>query len=874
MPRLAPGLVERPRLFAMLDRGARVTVLSAPAGSGKTMLLASWLRCADLPGPVAWIGVERDERDPVRFWHAVLDELRRTGAVPAGHPLATLAPAPLGAADDDFVWQLLDGLRSLPCPVTLVVDDLHHLRSEVALRGVERLVARAPAHLRLVLASRHDPKLGLHRLRLEGELVEIRAADLGFTTAEAGDLIAAAGVAVGAGDVSRLQQRTEGWAAGLRLAAMSLAEHEAPRRFVAEFSGSERTVADYLLAEVLASRPHEVRGLLLRTCILERVCGPLADALTGRDDGARLLHELEEANAFVVALDVGRSWFRYHHLLADLLRLELRREAPGEIAGLHRLAAGWYAEHGHAVPAIRHAELGEDWELATELLGRHWVHLVLDGEEATLDELLSGLPAGLAENDAELASIMAADRLARSRWSEADALLAGAERALADLPAARRERARTALANVQVLRARRLGGLDEVIESAGAALPADDGGGDDPASAEREGFTLMNLGIAETWSLRLGAAEERLRRGLELGRRSDRPYVEAGCLGALGMVASMTDRMQLAEDRLRQAVEVFDRAGWSAHPIAGPIHVTLAHVLMDRGRVEEGKRSLDLGEPIIERAPEPPAAVGLRQARGMAAIWEGRMDDALSAFTAAEERARRLPSTHFLADIARHWALRTRLRLGDPEPARSALAAAGDTAEWCSLAALVHLADGDPAAAAGAVAPVVAGTALAVHPNRIIEGFLLDGAARLRLGDRPGAERSCERALALAEPQGRAWIFVAVPEAAELLASHPMHRTAHAAHLRRLLDLMGGGAPEADAPVELLDPLSERELAVLRFLPTNLSASEIGGELYLSVHTVKTHMRKLYAKLDVHTRAEAVRRGRALGLLAPGSGTG
>jgi LuxR family maltose regulon positive regulatory protein len=521
------------------------------------------------------------------------------------------------------------------------------------------------------------------------------------------------------------------------------------------------------------------------------------------------------------------------------------------------------------VAAIRHAEAGEDWELATELLGRHWVQLVLDGEEATLDELLSGLPAGLAERDAELAAITAADRLARARWDEADELLAGAWGALEDLPPARRDRARAAVATVQVLRARRLGGLGEVVDSAGAALPAGDGG--DPASADREAFTHMNLGIAEAWTLRLDAAEQRLERGLELGRRAARPYVEAGCLGALGMVASMTDRMALAEERLRHAIEAADRAGWSSHPIVGPIHVTLAHVLMDRGALAESKRSLELAEPIIARAPEPPAEVGVRQTRGMLAMCEGRIADAHAAFADAEACGRRLPSTHFLADVARHWVLRTRLRLGDAEPARAALESAGPTAEWCSLAALVALADGDAEAAVEAVAPVLAGTALAVHPNRIIEGILLDGVARLRLGDRAGAERSAERALALAEPQGRAFIVLATPGAGELLAAHPVHRTAHGAHLRRLLDLLAGGAPQADGVAELADPLSERELAVLRFLPTNLSASEIGGELFLSVHTVKTHMRKLYAKLDVHTRAEAVQRGRALGLLAPGS---
>src|SRR5919198_1527220 len=343
VPRPATGLVDRARLFALLDQGVerRVTLVCGPAGSGKTTLVSSWLRGAELPGPAVWVAIDRDESDATRFWATALDELRGSGALSADDPLATVAPAPLGG-HDELLRALLDGLERLQRPVVVVFEDLHHLRSEEALRGLEQLLARAPEQLRTIIVSRRDPKVGL---------------------------------------------------AGLRLAALSLSRHESPERFVAEFSGSERTVAEYLLGEVLASEPPEVRELLLRTCILEQVTGPLADVLTGRDDSARLLHHLEEANALVVAVDVGRTWFRYHHLLADLLRLELRREAPDEVAGLHRLAAGWHAEHGDPIEAVRHAQLGGDWALAAELLGRRWVQLVLDGEEATLGALLAGLPA-------------------------------------------------------------------------------------------------------------------------------------------------------------------------------------------------------------------------------------------------------------------------------------------------------------------------------------------------------------------------------------------------------------------------------------------------------------------------------------------------
>jgi LuxR family transcriptional regulator, maltose regulon positive regulatory protein len=861
------GLVQRPRLFAMLDRGAagRVTVLSAPAGSGKSTLVSSWLREAEPPGATAWVSIEREEADATRFWGTVMDALRDSGAVASGDVLATLMPAPSGG-QEEFLRHLSDGLERVPAPVLLVLDDLHLLRSGEALRGLEELIARGPAQLHTFILTRRDPKLGLHRLRLTGELVEIRAADLDFTAEEAGELLAAADVSVDAGDVARLHERTEGWAAGLRLAALSLARHEAPDRFVSEFSGSERTVADYLLGEVLGTQPPEVRRMLLRTSILERVNGPLADALTGSADGTRVLHELEEAGAFVVAMDVARSWFRYHHLLGDLLRLELSREAPGEVAGLHRVAAGWHAEHGDPIEAIRHAELAEDWELATDLLGRHWVHLLLDGEEATLGALLAGLPADLETSDAEVATIAAADRLAQSRWTEADELLAVAKQGMQAVPERRRERSETALATVQLLRARRLGDLDGVVEGAGPMLHA--GGATD---AELEALALMNLGIVETWTRRFPEAQEHLDEALALGRRLGRPYIEIGSLGALGVVPNVIGRPDVSEDLLRQAIAVAERVGWSTHPIVGTAYVTLGAVLLNRGRLADAEGWLERADPILAHAPEPAASVGLRHTQGMLEMARGRFAEAHSAFRDGERLVEQLRAPHFLEAVERPWRLRAELRLGELESVRDALADAPPDggAAWRNLDAHLCLASGDAEGAAAAVAPVLSGEAFALHVNLEIEALLLDALARAEMGDRQASERSVERALELGEPHGHVWIVLTITDVGEVLQRHPLHDTAHAAYLKTLLDQLAGIDPADEAADALAEPLSERELAVLRFLPTNLSAAEIGNELILSVHTVKTHMRKLYAKLDVHTRADAVQRGRALGLLAP-----
>jgi LuxR family maltose regulon positive regulatory protein len=447
-----------------------VTVLSAPPGSGKTVLLRSWIGEAGLGERAAWVLVGRDERDAQRFWLSVLGALRQT--VPGSALVRALTATP----DLDgwaIVEWLLKDLAPLAGRLWLVIDDLHELGSDQARRQLELLLMRAPPELRFVLATRHDVRLGLHRLRLEGELTEIRASDLRFTAAEAGALFQAAGVQLAgptlallhertegwaaglrlaalslAGPaLALLHERTEGWAAGLRLAALSLAGHPDPERFAAGFSGSERTVAEYLLAEVLDRQPTEARRLLLRTSVLERVNGELADLLTGGPGGVRVLKDLEEANAFVVSLDAARSWFRYHHLFADLLQLELRRTEPGEVAALHELAAGWFAAHGFAVEAIRHAQAARDWGLAARLLADHWPGLHLGGRTATVHALLAGFPAGARAADAELAALVAADELAHGSPEAAERYLGLAERGLegvagpAPVPAGRPARA-------------------------------------------------------------------------------------------------------------------------------------------------------------------------------------------------------------------------------------------------------------------------------------------------------------------------------------------------------------------------------------------------------------------------------------------------
>ena len=883
------GVVPRPGLSGRLGALARVTVLSAPPGSGKTVLLRSWIGEPGRADRAAWVPVGRGERDPQRFWLSVLGALRQTVLGSGLVRELTAAPGLDGWA---VVERLLEDLAPLAGRLWLVIDDVHELRSADALAQLELLVMRAPPKLRFVLATRHDLRLGLHRLRLEGELAEIRADDLRFTQAEARELLTAAGVELPGPALAMLHERAEGWAAGLRLAALTLAGHEDPERFAAEFSGSERTVAEYLLAEVLERQPDEVRRLLLRTSVLERVSGPLADVLTGGRGGERMLQKLEEANAFVVSLDAARSWFRYHHLFADLLQLELRRTAPGEITALHQAAAGWFAEHGFAVEAIGHAQAAGDWGLAARLLADHWPGLQLGGRAATVHAILAGFPAGATAADAELATVAAADELAQGSLEAAERYLRLAARRFdgpASVPAGRRGQAQLLLGVVRLLLARQHGNLPAVAEE-GRRLQAL-AEAPDAASAglgeDLRALALISLGSTEVWAAQVEEAERHLEQGVALARGIGRPYLEFTGL-AHQAVVEVYRSFARAVERSRQAVELAERHGWTDEPAAGVAYMTLANVLAWQGRPEEAEPLVQRAERTVRAEAEPAVGLVVCYTRGVLELARGRDADTLAAFQAAERLAGLLVARHFLFTPARAHLLHALVRLGETERAEQALAEVGEhdrgRGEIRLAMAALRLAQGDPSAAAVALAAVLDGSAPVARFTWLVHAFMLEATARDALGDPAAAGRAVERALDLAGPDGALSAFLLYP-APSLLERHARHSTRHAALISEILDLLparhegpaGHGdmasfrarAGPAGPALRLMEPLSQSEIRVLRYMPTNLSAPEIARELSLSVHTVRTHIRHLFAKLGAHGRTEAVARARALGLLAP-----
>jgi LuxR family transcriptional regulator, maltose regulon positive regulatory protein len=876
-PVVRDGVVSRSGLFALLDGAGRVTEVSAPAGSGKTILLRSWISEAALAERAAWVPVQGEERDPQRFWLSVLGALRDTAA---GSKLVRPLTAAPGLDGWAVVERLLEDLGGLEGRVWLVIDDLHELRSDEALRQLELLVMRAPAELRFVLATRHDLRLGLHRLRLEGELTELRAADLRFTRQEERVLYQAAGIQLSDSALGLLHERTEGWAAGLRLAALSLAGRPDPDEFAAEFSGSERTVAEYLLAEVLDRQSEPVRRLLLRTSVLDRVNGELADLLTGDSGGERLLQQLEQANTFVVSLDARRSWFRYHRLFADLLQLELRGTEPGELRGLHAAAARWYADHGYPVEAVRHAQAARDWGLAARLLSDHWVGLGLGGLGATAYELLAGFPADVIAADADLAARMAGVELFHGSLEEAERYLTVATQGLASVPADRRERSQVVLAVGRMRWARQRGDLPAVAEQAQRLLvPAR------AADSTRSGLgedlralALINLGIAEVWTARFDEADRHLGEGTALAHRIGRPFLEVTGLAHWAQLLSWRS-FPLGAERSRQAIELAGQHGWTDEPVAGVAYLALGVAMVTQGRLEEAQQSLGQAERTLRAEVEPAAGMRLHYGRGMLEFVSGRPDAALGAFRTAERLADRLVTEHTLARRLRSHVLQTLVRLGETHRVDKALAdmpgPQRDSGEIRNAAAALRLAQDDPKAATAALAPVIDGSVSLTNAHLWeVQAFLLEAIARDALGEAGAARRALERALNLAQPESLIFPFLYDP-APGLLERHRRQGTAHAALISEILNALAGRKPAAPPGHErgadrgLREPLSQSEIRVLHYLPTKLSAPEIADQLYLSVNTVKTHMRHLYDKLGVHRRHEAVEQARALGLLAP-----
>jgi LuxR family maltose regulon positive regulatory protein len=791
-----PGLINRHDLVAALDRAAEktVTVISAPAGSGKTTLLRLWAARRGRDRRVAFMSVRPGQQDAQQFWLTLLAAVRDGREVEP-------TPGFDGRAMVAKVLSEISGAR-----VVLIIDDLHELVSAEALEQLTALLTNLPAHTHAIVASRRDLPLRLHRLRLAEQLAEIRAERLRFTEAETRELVAPIGLPDHV--TALLHQRTEGWAAGLRLAVLSLDGHPDPERFVAEFSGTDRTVAEYLMAEMLERQPTDVQRLLLRTAVLDRVNGELADLLTGASGSARILLDLEDTNAFVVSLDPDRTWFRYHHLFADLLRLELRRTQAEEIPALHRLAARWFAEQVQPTDAIRHLQAAGDQTEAARLLADYALSMTLDGQAGTVAALLRAMTV---DDSPALALVHAIADLDQMRLAEAAARLEIARS---------NARLRMAVTSLDLLLARLRGHFDGVCEQVDALPPVTGESNADVALAsDLRAVALLNLGVSEAWSLRLADSEKHLLEGAALAHDIDRPYLEVACLAHLGFAATIHS-FTLARQRCEEAVALAARHGWDTEPVIAPAQATLAGILIWTGEFDHGEQWLNRARHATRSGGEPGIRLLVHLIAATLDAARGHHRQTLAELVAAGELP--MAGRHGLAIRVAAWTIATQARCGMLDEARTALAATDhqQADEIRTAAAVLCLAEHDPAGARRELRTVEEGTTLTR-----IEAHLLDALACRDLGDQPAARTAVEQALDLAE-QDRLILPFAMTGAWDLLES--LRGTSHAALVADILDAVHRGAPPPRTPLPA-EELSPSELRVLRYLPTNLTRPEIAG---------------------------------------------
>src|SRR5580698_6410367 len=814
--RAGPGLIRRRDLIAVLDRAAQkpVTIISASAGTGKTSLLRAWADQLSQDRRIAFLTVRPGQHDMQLFWLTMLGAVRAAAGTDDAAPPPPAAPDSSGSS---LVDKVLSELEESSDRLILVIDDLHELSSPEAAGELTALLTRLPPGVHAVVATRRDLPLRLHKLRLAGDLAEIRAAQLRFTEHETRQLLAAAGITLPGPMAAMLHQRTEGWAAGLRLAVLSLAGHPDPERFVAEFSGSDRMVAEYLMAEMLDRQSPEVQSLLLRTSVLDRVNGELADLLAGAAGSERILLDLEDANAFVVSLDPGRTWFRYHRMFGGLLRLELRRTMPADIAGLHQLAARWLAARGQAADAISHLQAAGDWNEAARMLTDHALSLTLDGQAGTVAALLRAFPARTSADSADLTLVRAIADQYQLRLDQTDTHLREVRAYAATAAPARRRRLEMAIASVDLLSARLRGHFDSIVEQAGALLCLGDGqtSADAGLSSDLKAIALLNLGVTEAWSLRLADSERHLVEGAALARRIGRPYLEVACLAHLGF-ASTGHSFAVARQRCEEAIAMAERHGWEAEAVTAPALAALANTLIWTGQFDLAEHWLDRARRATQADGEPGIRllVGLTSAILQAA--RGHYGRALEEFAAARQMQALMVGEHGLTTRVRAWTIATQARLGMTGPAQAALAALdgrqASTGEIRTAAAVILLAEQEPAAARRELRAVLDGDVPVLSYLTQVEAHLLDASACRDLGDERASREAAEQALNLAEPD-RLILPFAMTGAWQLLETLPPQGTSHAALVTDILDVTRGpGRGGRSQPATMVGELSRSEL--------------------------------------------------------------
>jgi len=863
-PALHPEAISRPRLMRKLDRSlySRLTLLSAPAGFGKTTLLAQWISQAELS--VAWLSLDAGDNDMGRFLHYLVAALRTVEAN-AGRIAVGIGPSLRLPEIHTTLTALINGLTAIQHHFVLALDDYHLIQERSIHEIMTFLVEHLPPRMHLVVATRADPPLPLARLRARGQLLEVRAADLRFTLEEAAQFLnQAAGLDLCATDVAALEARTEGWVAGLQLAALSLQGAKDPSRLVAAFSGSHQFVADYLTDEILTRQPEGLRLFLLQTSILERLCGPLCNAVTGQAGGQETLEALQRANLFLTPLDEERRWYRYHRLFADLLRQRLHERHPDSLPELHLRASAWYEGQGLMAEAIQHAFAAGDFRRSVCLIERAADAALMRGEVVTFRKWVERLPDDLVRARPSLCALHAwASMLAGRPLRTLEPLLLRAEPSTA--------------APIQALLALIRGDVDRAEQLAGAALaelPAEETFlrglaawacamsrcVRDPGQADLQALHQFAEATQETGNVLVSAmalsdlaalwmrqgqlrrAKAVYQRAVDLATDREGHLLPAAseALRGLGLLALEWNDLKAADHYLRQSLEL---ARWVGGVTALETHVGIARLRRARADLEGAHEALDAAEQLALQFD------ALEADDTLVAVQRAELWLAQGNLQAVAQWARDRKLTPESAP--RSW--------NEPE---LALESHMRKYEYLLLARLL-LAERRPAEAVALLDPMLSG----VERHRvIIQIHLLKALAHQAQRDSQGALACLAEALRLGEPEGYIRVFVDEGPPLEQLLRQAAARGQFTSYVLRLLAAFGPQLPSVSGQ-PLIEPLSERELEVLRFLATSRSVPDIARELHVEVSTVRSHTKSIYAKLAAHSRLEAVERARELRLI-------
>ncbi len=900
LPEWRPGSVSRPRLIEALNRrpGRKLSLISAPAGFGKTTLLAEWLASSKSEKrTAAWVSLDAGDNDPTLFWTYVCSAILSADGV-IGRQTLSLLRTPHPPHIDSVLTLLINEISTVEHEILLVLDDLHVIESEPIHRALAFLLDHLPPRMHLIITTRADPPLPLARLRGRGEMTELRASDLRFTADEAAVFLdSAMGLRLSASDVEVLERRTEGWIAGLQLAALSMQGQRDISGFIRSFAGDHRYIVDYLVEEVLSRQPQRVKEFLLQTSILDRLNGALCDAVTGNSDGFTRLAELERGNFFVVPLDDRRLWYRYHHLFADVLRARLKEEQPEQIKELHRRASDWFAEKASASEAINHAVVSGDLERAAELVEVSVRPAQRSRQEATVLGWLRLLPDDLVRNRPVLCLAYTGILLSVGEIGEVESWLQETERWVSRIEDAGSSGVACLRDMVVVDKVEygRLPAWCEIYRSALALMREDI---DETVVRARHALQLITaddllghgaaaaiLGLASWRSGDLDDAYRSYGEGMESLRRAGNISDVVG-----GAIAPADIRM--TQGRLRDAKNIFERAITLSREQGEPVvrgtadmYVGLCEIALERGEIE-----LAIGH--LQTAQELGEHTGFRQYPYRSRVAMARIKQIRGEFDAAIEllnEAERQYTSDFFPYVRPIDAMRARVLIAQGR--------VGEALAWARERGLS--ADKDPSylrefdlitlakILLAQTTPDVCGSS-----TRQAVGLLVRLREAAAAGSRHGSEieilvhlaiaqycgtsegaalLSLRRAIELAEPEGYVRVFVDGGEPIR----HLLRELAAAGatpFASKLLSFFEGttlavSAPSEKAASQLEEPLTAREIEILRLIESGMRNQEIADRLYISLPTVKRHVANAYGKLGVSHRTEAIARAKELSLL-------